>query len=222
MYLWPQTSSMEGFHRRFGVMTRPADKCVPRGIREGRLFGVENEAFTRPAFEMDRWLAHWRRLEPYGRQCMFVTVPDVVGDVQGTLARWQEWAPRLFDAITSHYPLARRSDYHGWLGLAYVAQDGAEDYPFPAGADWIFIGGTTEWKWSSAADAVMRRAWDAGLFIHVGRVNSKRAYWHFAHMEVTSVDGTAARFEPSTARRRLAAAMQQPRLLTGQPVMEDA
>jgi hypothetical protein len=62
-------------HRRFGVITTAAHRCVPIGIKEGRLWALDNECYRRP-FDDERWLAHWHRLYPYSKRCLFVVVPD--------------------------------------------------------------------------------------------------------------------------------------------------
>jgi hypothetical protein len=95
------------------------------------------------------------------------------------------------------------------LGLAFAAQDGQESLPLPDEADWIFIAGSTDWKLSAVAAEVMVRPWDAGKFIHIGRVNSQKRYRYFHRLaeqldiDIVSCDGTAARFHPSQALRRL-------------------
>jgi hypothetical protein len=75
----------------------------------------------------------------------------------------------------------------------------------------------------------MVRAWDAGKFIHIGRVNSQKRYRYFqglaeqldpfdrlrASIDIVSCDGTAARFHPSQALRRLGDVMYESSLAGG-------
>jgi hypothetical protein len=165
MYLWPQAGSMRGMHPRFGVITTAAHGCVPAGIKEGRLWALDNECFRRP-FDYERWLAHWHRLFPYSKRCLFVVVPDKPFDAG---ERWP-------CGTTGTHKLRKQLDRFDnlaqvrkpWLGLAFAAQDGQESLPLPEEADWVFIAGSTEWKLSDAAASVMQRAWDAGMYIHVG------------------------------------------------------
>lgn len=206
MYLWPQAGSMRDMHRRFGVITTAAHRCVPAGIKEGRLWAFDNECYRCP-FDYERWLAHWHRLFPYSKRCLFVVVPDRPFDAGETLALWRHWHHKLRRQLNRFDNLA--GVRKPWLGLAFAAQDGQESLPLPDEADWIFTAGSTDWKLSSAAAEVMVRAWDAGKFIHVGRVNSQKRYRYFQglaeqlDLDIVSCDGTAARFHPSQALHRL-------------------
>ena len=138
MYLWPQAGSMRGKHRRFGVITTAAHRCVPAGIKEGRLWAFDNECFRRP-FDSDRWLTHWRRLFPYSKRCLFVVVPDRPFDARETLALWRHWHNKLRRQLNRFDNLAHVRK--PWLGLAFAAQDGQESLPLPDEADWVFIAG---------------------------------------------------------------------------------
>ena len=75
MYLWPQAGSMYHMPESFGCITTAAHGSVPRGIRQGRLWALDNECFSRP-FCFDRWQKHWLRLAYYSKRCLFVFVPD--------------------------------------------------------------------------------------------------------------------------------------------------
>ncbi len=103
-------------------------------------------------------------------QPIWATVPDVVADAKATIERWAEWAPRV------------RS--YGFP-CAFVVQDGMNREHVPADVDLIFVGGSTEWKWSTLASwcAWFRR-------VHVGRVNSLRRLIDCDERGVESVDGT--------------------------------
>ena len=104
----------------------------------------------------------------------WVVVPDWVADPDRTRLLWYEWAPRL------------KSEYH--LPLAFALQDGMsvervkELRPVP---DVVFVGGTTEWKWTTV------RYWcDHFERVHVGRVNSGEKLDLCAELGVESCDGT--------------------------------
>lgn len=100
----------------------------------------------------------------------WVIVPDVVADREATIARWHSWAPRLAK--------------FGWP-LAFAVQDGMTAGDIPADASMVFIGGTTDWKWSTLPE------WCAtGKRVHVGRVNGYRGLWHCHEAGAESVDGT--------------------------------
>jgi hypothetical protein len=85
----------------------------------------------------------------------------------------------------------------------------------------VFIAGSTEWKLSDAATGVMQRAWDARMYIHVGRVNPQKRHRHFRHLaerldlDIISCDGTAARFDPARALYRLTDVLYEPAMVGG-------
>ena len=197
IYLWPQASSMIGMSERFGVMTSPAHGTVPLGIQEGRVFGVDNEAYTR-GFDPNRFFSYLELLQPYRTRWLFAACPDVVGDARLTIGLYGAFAHR----IKSFGP------------VAFVAQDGQESLEFPVAFDWLFIGGTTDWKMGAGADDCIRRAKALGKPVHVGRVNSIKRMAHFKLMEVDSVDGTFPAYEPDTARERLTRGLAQPALFS--------
>jgi hypothetical protein len=115
--------------------------------------------------------------------CLFVTVPDVVGDAEATFDLFDRWAPELE---------ARN------LPLALVAQDGLElelDR-----VEWdrlaaVFIGGTTEWKEGPEAAAIAREAAARGKWVHWGRVNTRRRF------DLIVATGAASSFDGSKFAR---------------------
>lgn len=108
--------------------------------------------------------------------CKFVTAPDVVGDWRRTRELWDEWQPELSAA---------------WLPMAYVAQDGQPIDRLPWGSfDALFIGGTTEFKLSAEAEALGRKAKRMGLWLHMGRVNSRKRFDYARATGCDSVDGS--------------------------------
>lgn len=95
-----------------GVFFNPNSKsnyrkqCVPDRMP----WAADNAAFSNfnaSAFESMIDTLHWRRIPG----CLFVAVPDVVGDAVATCRKFREWQPLL-----------RR---FGWP-LAFVGQDGAQ------------------------------------------------------------------------------------------------
>ena len=137
-------------------------------------------------------------MQSYRSSCLFVVAPDVVGQAQATLEKYQYWGPKL------------RRD--GWP-VAFVAQDGQENLPFPASFDALFIGGSTAWKMSEAALMCIKRAQMLGKWVHVGRVNSQLRIAHFQLASVNSVDGTSLCFAPTKNFRRLNRQLAQRPLL---------
>jgi hypothetical protein len=115
--------------------------------------------------------------------CLFVTVPDVVGDASATLELFVKWAPEL----------ERRG-----LPLALVAQDGLEFLRWAIEwdrIDCLFMGGTTEWKESPAARELADEARARGVWVHWGRVNTRRRFDLVVAEHGDSFDGSKfARF----------------------------
>jgi hypothetical protein len=115
--------------------------------------------------------------------CLFVTVPDFVGDAAATAAQFDKWAPEL----------ERRG-----LPLALVLQDGIED---PALVAWlesnwhrlaaVFVGGSNDFKLGPIAAELARQAKAAGKWVHWGRVNTRRRFDHIvATGAADSFDGS--------------------------------
>lgn len=103
---------------------------------------------------------------------MWVVVPDVVADREATLALWPEWSARIREIIP-HVP------------LAFAVQDSMTPEDVPNGADLVFVGGSTEWKWRTV------REWAAKFpRVHVARVNSERKLWQCHEAGAESCDGT--------------------------------
>lgn len=124
----------------------------------------------------DRWkfVAHVERYAFMGLRPSWVVVPDVVADKDATLTKYAEWAPIL------------RDGYH--LKLALAVQDGMtiEDVrSLSIKPDLVFVGGTTEWKWSTME--TWAKSWPR---VHVGRVNGREGLDRCAAAGVESCDGT--------------------------------
>jgi hypothetical protein len=108
---------------------------------------------------------------------LWATVPDVPMDARGTLARFGDWA-----GMMSHLP------------LAYCVQDGAGDVGIPW--DWptltcLFMAGSTEYKLSEEMADICREGKRRGLWIHAGRVNSRRRIRYLLGLQIVdSCDGT--------------------------------
>lgn len=165
-----------------GILTTPGHAGIPVGIVAGMRWAADNEAYSR-GFDPARFFPWLVRMEPYKHSCLFVPVPDVVGDSIATLSSFRNWIVR----------------FDGWP-LAFVAQDGQENLPLPDPSTWgtLFVGGSTEWKESMAAVEVIRRAQAMWKHIHIGRVNWKRRYNLFNVLkgsEGWTYDGTRTRYD---------------------------
>lgn len=191
LYLWPSSGAPPGF----GVITAPTFKGVNISIKNGVRWGMDSGLFG-GSFSMEEYLWFIGRHKQYRKTCLFVTVPDSLGNSIETLHLWRNHV----------------SFFDGWP-IAFVAQDGQENLPLPTDYHALFVGGTTEWKMSTAADDLIRKAKGDGKWVHVGRVNSIKRYRHFQLVGADSCDGTFPIYEPDTAIRILARAIKQPPLL---------
>lgn len=140
-------------------------------------FAIDNGCFS-DTWTAQRWSA---TLDRYAGApgCLFAVVPDVVADAQGTDDRWRAW-----------WSAPMRRGYRA----AYVAQDGCRQIPL--GAKALFIGGSTEWKLSAHARRVASEAHRRRMWVHMGRVNSRRRMQYARDIGCHSVDGTYLAFAP--------------------------
>lgn len=192
IYMTPHNCNLIALSpNRWGVIVTPAHGGD--AIAGGYYWCGDNEIFT-GHFEWTRFQAWLKKMLPNRARCLFIVVPDAVGDPHLTRARFNEYAPAIREL---GYP------------LAFVAQDGQESLPYPDDFAALFIGGSTEWKMSAAADECIRWAKQAGKWVHVGRVNSQKRIRHFQIMGVDSVDGTGPAFAPNREARRLGKQLDQ-------------
>lgn len=151
----------------------------------GRLWAIDNGAYAK--LDIPAFLALLKREEHHRQNCLFVTVPDIVGSARRTLEVFDHWKDRLF----------------GWR-LALACQDGQEHLPIPWGdIAAVFIGGSTNWKGSEGAAQIVKAAKAIGKWVHIGRVNHAVRWQHFEELGADSADGTGlARY--SHMRRAIA------------------
>jgi hypothetical protein len=137
-------------------------------------YGLDNGAYgaftTGRPWDVGAWhdLLAWAKES--GQPPRWTLVPDVVGDRAATLRMWDQHA-----ATAAAF---------GWP-LAFAAQDGMEPADVPAEAQVVFVGGSTEWKWSTLS------TWCAAFpRVHVGRVNTYRWVRVAEDAGAESCDGT--------------------------------
>ena len=158
---------------------------APYAIDNGRVILRDGHPRLNPDWSPVRWQAHLARLADE-KGCVFATVPDVVGDAAATDELWGRWAP-VVEAVG--HP------------AAYVAQNGCER--IPDDAEVVFLGGDTDWKLGPAARRIASAAKRAGLWLHGGRVNTRRRLRYMADIGCDSADGTLLAFGPDINLPRL-------------------
>lgn len=177
-----------------GFLNTPSTR---RLLHDCQVWAMDNGAFTDTYPGDDDYL---RILEGYRgdqERCLFVAAPDVLGDAPATLELFPKMAARL------------KAD--GWP-VALVGQDGMENLPVPwHETDWLFVGGSTEWKLGVGAELLIRQAQTHGVRVHVGRVNSGTRFRHFDALGCDTADGTYLAFGPEKNAPKLFGWMNTPR-----------
>jgi hypothetical protein len=145
-------------------------------------WAADNGCYTQgDRFDLAAYL-EWLAGLPARERCLFATAPDVVADAAAT---WERSAPVL--------PVLRGMGY----APALVAQDGIERTVIDWSAfDVLFIGGTTAWKLSHIAYALIGEAKGRGKRVHVGRVNSLIRLRAMCCAGADSADGTMIAYGP--------------------------
>lgn len=139
------------------------------------LWAADNDAYA--AWDEMRYRRMLAAIRATARQrLIFVTIPDVVADWHSTRDWWDYWL--------------HETDY---LPRAYVIQDGQRSDMMP----WhemtaLFVGGTTTYKLSVEAAELVREAKRRGLWVHMGRVNTRRRIRYAKAIGCDSIDGTQA------------------------------
>lgn len=174
LYLLDTSADLDGAAAELGVPVEDVGQLLTplNGFKNrGGVFAIDNGAFS--AFDAAAFTARLNREWENRNRCKFVCAPDVVGSARRTLEVFARWYPKLT----------------GWP-IALVCQDGQEELPIPWDViDAVFIGGSTEWKMSRHAKAILQAALALGKWRHVGRVNTPDRLDAFAGL-AQSIDGT--------------------------------
>ena len=157
-------------------------------------FCIDNGAFSK--FNAIGFLSLLEREESAIDLCRWVAVPDVVGSAIRTLEVFDRWKYKI-----QQWP------------LALVCQDGQENHPIP----WedivaVFIGGSTDWKMSNSAAAIIKAAKALGKWAHAGRVNTVARFEYFEELGADSIDGSGLA-QYSHMRKAIYESARQPKLL---------
>jgi hypothetical protein len=170
-----------------GMIATPRQRlAVPDGVTWAADTGCYGDGFP----GVSAWLAWLAKFTPEQiRRCLFATAPDVVGNAAATLVSALDWLPEI---RALGYP------------AGYVLQDGHEDYAIPWDLlDYLFVGGSTDFKLGAYAAARAGEARARGIPVHMGRVNSLRRLRYAEAIGCSTVDGTLLIFGPDVNLRRL-------------------
>ena len=170
-----QSLSDMAHHANVGQLVQPRSWWTPDGSVP---WAADNDAFN--SFDADRFTLMLDRLAGISG-CMWIAAPDVVGDATATLTMFDQWEP-----------IIRRRGFP----VALVLQDGMTVDMIPWDRiEAVFVGGSTVWKMSQEAHAIVIEAGRRGKRRHMGRVNTRRRIKLAKSWGCDSVDVTAsARF----------------------------
>lgn len=170
------TTAIEKFnHVNLGQLLTPRNgNNIDRLLRNNLPWACDNGCFA--GFDEISYMRMCKKVQGQPR-LIFVTVPDVVGDSEGTLKAFKLWQPIL-------------KNYYD-VPLAFVLQDGVKVDEIP----WddivtVFIGGSTSWKIGIEAAEIVRIAKNKGKWVHMGRVNSYKRIQYAYTIGCDSVDGS--------------------------------
>jgi hypothetical protein len=168
------------YRQHSGLLTSPKSAQNPAyAAAVGAKWAMDNDAFT--GFEPRRFLeclTQWR----YVPGCLFVVAPDVIQNAGRTLEYFW-WYQPIIAAFG--------------LPVAFVLQNGMHNYHIPwAYCDALFIGGSTDFKYTPYVRWAVAEAGKRGKWVHNGRVNSKQRIWHSALIGCDSFDGTSYAIAP--------------------------
>lgn len=190
-----------------GVMWTPEGGTSPARLDWCPRFACDTGCYTQGArFELARYLDWLAGLNGHRHKCLFATAPDVVGAAAATWARSRDVLPRI-----------RALGYRA----ALVAQDGIDR----CGLDWdafdvLFMGGSTAFKLSEQAYALVAEAKRRGKWTHQGRCNSWRRLRAAAAAGYDSADGTCLRYNPPQYVREIASWLDRLNRQPTLPLME--
>ena len=140
------------------------------------VFAVDNGAFS--GFDSSAFERLLSRNEKHNQKCLFVTVPDIVGNARRTRELYFHYTQKEFMK-----PWTEK-----W---AFVLQDGMEDFAIEWYAmRYLFVGGTNAFKDSNAAYDIVKTAKALDVPVHVGRVNTFKRYETYAAFGADTCDGS--------------------------------
>lgn len=160
-------------------------------IKRGGLWCLDNGIFT-GKFNIKEWLYKLEILSEYKDTCLFIAIPDVVGNSEATLSQFRNYRNMVKD-----------------LPVAFISQDGIrkQESKIPwDDFDCLFVGGTNHHKLGKEGGWIVSEARKHKKWIHIGRVNSISRILKFWTSD--SWDGTHLTYMPSDVRKFHSAVLQ--------------
>ncbi len=169
-----QVHFWQGMYGGLAHLHSPGGKAT---LYEHLTFSLDNGAYPAyckgSAWDESAWWKMLDHVKQSGRTPEWVLVPDVVANKEETINRWSIYESRL------------RSYWGLPLNLAFAVQDGMQPSDVPPGAQVVFVGGTTDWKWKNIG------MWCQHFpRVHVGRVNGYKGLVTCSEAGAESCDGT--------------------------------
>lgn len=190
IFLSPTNAILPEYKDVFGYLVQPRTGLRSE-IVNGATYAMDNDCFN-GGVDVEAYIQMMTMYHPYKNNCLFVTLPDVVGDYKKTLNLFNRWQPviRIFG-----FP------------AALVTQDGLtpDNVPWDSIAA-LFIGGTDEHKRGTEGARLIMAAKERGKWVHVGRVNGAQSIEFFWLAD--SWDGNTMSYEPDAACRILGNAVR--------------
>ncbi len=169
-----------------GLLTSPFSGFRPEtATTYGAKWAADNGCFKR--YSPDRILSMLRRYQGVSG-CLWITLPDIVADANGTLELYHQWS-----ATYKQYGHP----------VALVLQNGIEQYTLDWQFDCLFVGGDDAFKYSDVVRCLVREAKQRGKWVHMGRVNAPERILYSRGIECNSFDGTHFTREPADVARFL-------------------
>jgi hypothetical protein len=170
------TRTVNRFPQLGRLVSPSVGNSLARVADSGRPWAADNEAFT--AWDPERYWRMLRRIWRVDRtRLLWIVCPDVVGNAQETINRWIEWYPQIESL---------------GLPVAFVGQNGLgkcwDQIPWHQMTA-AFLGGDDEWKLGVEAEQFADEARARGLWLHMGRCNTRRRIVHAVRIGCDSIDG---------------------------------
>src|SRR5262245_21370781 len=177
--LWPWLGAM---------VTPNTGNSIERILAWRLVYCADNAAYNVRRFSADAYLSLLKKLARCPVRPVFVTVPDQVGNHEATAYLFERWLKTLARERLLDLP------------LAFVLQDGVTPEEIPCGQiEALFIGSSDDFKEDVLLTCdILPEAKARGMFLHMGRVNSRSRLRPALRSGCDSVNGSSLSMFPRT------------------------